>query len=642
MTAPDYSSENETPPAGLSRRTWCFGLVAVYAVAVVLRLWCLMDFRQVPFSTVLVVDSAAYDSWATRIASGHWTDVHPFYQAPLYPYFLAVLYSLFGHNLVWVRIVQCMIGAGGAVLMAVAGRILYSATAGLAAGLVLALYAPAIFFDCLIQKSVLDDFLLPLFLVSIAAFYVRPSFRRGILAGAGGGLLTLSRENALFLLPVLSIWFLFQACSHDSPKRQWKQTAGFAAGFILLLIPTIVYNATRGAPGAITTWQAGPNFYIGNGNIATGSYVPLVPFRGSTEFEETDARNLAEAAMGRKLAPMEISRYWLGRTVHEITEHPAHWFRLLLRKSALTFNRIESVDTDDIYFYESFSPLLRAMNSVINFGLLFPLAIFGFVLGLRARRDSTVMIALVAGTMVAGLVGFYIVARYRQALALSFFLPAGAGLVWWRTELHHSSRRFCVAILSAALAAAFAWYPLISRDSQLGISYFNAAGAEVTLGHPAAAAQYYQLAIRAGRNDAATHLNFANLLAGMHRYEEAEAQFEQATQANAEPAKLLQGRGNMLLLEGRFDSALQEFQKAREAGGPEASLLNNEAVVLLKTSRLEEAREKLTKALKLAPEDVNAKKNLERVNTAIQNQPTSATRTPTSSFHNDISTPESR
>ena len=597
----------------LSRRSWCIGLVVVYAVAAFLRVWCLRDFRHVPFSKVLIVDSAAYDAWARRLASGQWIGSQPFYQAPLYPYILGVIYRLFGHNLGLVRVLQCLMGAGGAVLTAVAGRILYSARVGLAAGILMAVYAPAIFFDCLIQKSVLDDFLLPLLLVCIGWVCVYPTAGRAILAGAAGGLLTLSRENALLLLPVLSAWLFFRKGASNSGKQKWRVAGAFAAGFVLLLIPTIIYNAVLGAPGAITTWQAGPNFYIGNGNIAKGGYVPLVPFRGSTEFEELDARNLADAAAGHKLAPMEISRYWMSRTMQEIMHDPMRWLKLLVRKTGLTFNRIESVDTDDIYFYESFSPLLRGLNSIANFGLLFPLSVFGFVVGLKKYWNATMPLALMAATMIVGLVGFYIVARYREALTLTLFLPAGAALCWWRWELHQFPRTFGVAFICGAVAAASAWYPLISKDAQLDISYYNAAGAEMKLNHPAAAAQYFQLAVRAGKNDAATHLNFGSLLANMHRFDEANAEFEQARIARADPAKLHQARGNMLLQQGRYESALQEFQKARGAGGPEASILNNEAVVLMKMNRMDEAGKKLRKALQLAPNDKNAKKNLQRL-----------------------------
>ncbi len=50
---------------------------------------------------------------------------------------------------------QAVLGSASAVLVAVAGGALFRPRAGLVPELMLALYAPAIFFDSLIQKSVL-------------------------------------------------------------------------------------------------------------------------------------------------------------------------------------------------------------------------------------------------------------------------------------------------------------------------------------------------------------------------------------------------------------------------------------------------------------------------------------------------------
>src|SRR4029078_12637983 len=89
-----------------------------------------------------------------------------FYQAPLYPYLLGVIYAIAGRHLLLVRIVQAVIGAASCALLGLAAARLFSRPSdeargrrpGIAAGLMLALYAPAIFFDGLLQKSVLDVF----------------------------------------------------------------------------------------------------------------------------------------------------------------------------------------------------------------------------------------------------------------------------------------------------------------------------------------------------------------------------------------------------------------------------------------------------------------------------------------------------
>ena len=57
------------------------------------------------------------DRAGRRLAGGDWVGTEVFYQAPLYPYFLGVLYSAFGHSLWVVRLVQAAVGAGSCALL---------------------------------------------------------------------------------------------------------------------------------------------------------------------------------------------------------------------------------------------------------------------------------------------------------------------------------------------------------------------------------------------------------------------------------------------------------------------------------------------------------------------------------------------
>src|SRR5262245_15501721 len=176
-----------TPTARSATRFRWIAL-AIFAIAFGVRVVHVLQIRSAPFFTLLMGDSRSYDEWAVRIASGDWIGREVFYQAPLYPYFLGVVYRLFGRDLLLVRVMQSAIGSASCVLLASAVRALFRPLgsdpgrtqgrprsdlstsdgvacnedhnmAGAVAGLMLAFWAPAIFFDALIQKSVLDVFL---------------------------------------------------------------------------------------------------------------------------------------------------------------------------------------------------------------------------------------------------------------------------------------------------------------------------------------------------------------------------------------------------------------------------------------------------------------------------------------------------
>src|SRR5258706_7151427 len=147
--------ETPAPPA---RDSFVWPAAAIFAVALIVRVVHIWQIHRAPFFSVLMGDARGYDAWAERIAAGDWIGTEVFYQAPLYPYFLGTIYAVAGRSLMLVRICQALVGSAACVLLALAARRLFSKTAGLVAGVALALYAPAIFFDSLIQKSVLDVF----------------------------------------------------------------------------------------------------------------------------------------------------------------------------------------------------------------------------------------------------------------------------------------------------------------------------------------------------------------------------------------------------------------------------------------------------------------------------------------------------
>src|ERR1700674_3011701 len=223
------------PPAETHARPgrgfgWEALLIFVCALAV--RLIHIWQIRRAPFFDVLMGDARGYDAWAKRIANGDWLGHEVFYQAPLYPYFLGAIYTVAGRNLLAVRICQAIVGSAACTLLGLTAWRLFdreaaqqtqkrgeiSRGAGLIAGLALALYAPAIFFDGLIQKSVLDVFFVCLGLWLLSGLVMAdpgPSSGPGrssrlpwVWLGLAMGFLSLTRENALVLVGVILVWAL--------------------------------------------------------------------------------------------------------------------------------------------------------------------------------------------------------------------------------------------------------------------------------------------------------------------------------------------------------------------------------------------------------------------------------------------------
>src|SRR5512135_672044 len=91
---------------------------AVLTVALLVRTLYLLSIRHAYFFEHLVTEPARYDAWAMDIVRGA-APVHPpFDEGPAYPYFVALVYSVAGHNRFAVTALQALLDAGSCAAVA--------------------------------------------------------------------------------------------------------------------------------------------------------------------------------------------------------------------------------------------------------------------------------------------------------------------------------------------------------------------------------------------------------------------------------------------------------------------------------------------------------------------------------------------
>jgi len=629
----------------------------VFGVALAARLAHLWAIRGTPFFDVLIGDARGYDAWATRLASSDWIGTDVFYQAPLYPYFLGGLYAIAGRDLLVVRIVQAFVGAASAVLLAQAGERLFSRRVGWIAGLGLALYAPAIFFDVLLQKTVLDVFFMCLTLW-ISSRLIADSPRPALWAalGAALGALSLTRENALALVVIGIIWATSKSGKHEGHEghedREGKTVlrvlrvlpVALLAGLALVLLPVVARNYAVDGGVYLTTSQFGPNFFIGNNPGADGTYMSLRAGRGAPEFERQDATELAERALGHPVSPGEVSAYWRDRALGFITSAPGRWTVLMGRKFALLWNASEMLDTESQESYEDVSPLLRALAFVGHFGILVPLALVGLIAMWPDRRRLWPVLAFFS-VYAASVVLFFVFARYRFPLVPFLLLFAAVGVVSLPGLLRSASpvRRASIGAAVTVAAIATNW-PLLSStrmraitETNLGTALYEAGRLDeavsryekavalqpdyapaynnlgVTLrakGDVDAAIAAYQRGLRLDGDYPDLHYNLANALLSQNRADEAAAHL--ATSVAGEPASAANHNnlGTALAEKGQMEPAIVEFRNAIALEPASVLAYRNLGNALAATGRSAEAREALERAVTLAPADADANYDL--------------------------------
>jgi tetratricopeptide (TPR) repeat protein len=646
-------------------RSW-LALACAAVLALVVRVAYLAELDGSPLLSGLMGDSRQYDAWAQQIAGGEWVGTQVFYQAPLYPYWLAVIFRLAGHDLGLVRVFQAMLGALSCVLLGVAGRRFFSDRVGVLAALLLAVYPPAFFFDGLIQKSSLDIFLITLMLALLAQFSTRCDWKWLAALGVATAAFVLNRENARVLYPVIGIWLWFGFRVVPAGRRAaWITVVAVAS--LAVLLPVGFRNYRVGGEFLVSTSQLGPNFYIGNNPRASGTYEPLVPERGDPLFERDDATRLASAAAGRALSAGEVSDYWLGQSFAYIRSQPFHWLGLMGKKALLTFNAAELPDTESIDAYAGDSRILRGLLW-LSFGVMLPLAAFGGWVFRAEWRRLLILYGMLAGLALTVAI-FYVVARYRHPLAPIVLLFAAAGLGGLPDmrpgaarpaaaaakrgsarkpavrPLPASSedwkRRWLPGLAGAGLVAIVANLPIMAVHDQtylnLGsllaqngrpVEAIDVLSKAVTLdpghaephfrlglayrdgGQPQAAIEELTAAVRLRPDHADAHIALGILLRGESRTADALQHFREAARHAPGSVEAHTNLGLALIEAGQPDEAVAEHRRAIALAPGSPGPHNNLAVALQHSGDIQQAVAEYGRALALDPDYADAHVNL--------------------------------
>jgi tetratricopeptide (TPR) repeat protein len=591
---------------GIDTERTRFWFLTIFTAAFTLRLIYLFQIDTIPLFEHLAGDARTYYEWGQRIAAGDWLGTGVFYQAPLYPYFLGILQFFFGETLWLVRLLQITLGALSCSLIFLIGQQLFSRQAGIISGSILAGYGPALFFDGLIEKSILDLFLLTVMLFLI--FCTGDGVHRAKWLGVGAvlGLLALSRENALILVLVVPCWIALSSPS-VSPTARLRRTGLFFAGLTLVLLPVGLRNLAVGGEFKLTTSQLGPNFYIGNNPAADGTYNSIRGMLGEPQLEGPDAKRLAERALHRSLSPGEVSSYWLGKSLEYIKTQPLDWLGLWAKKWTLVWNAREIEDSDDFYIYRQWSSLLSVFSRLNHFGVLAPLAAVGLLLSVGQWRRLWLLYAMILA-LATSVTLFYVFGRYRFPLVPLLVVFAGAGLMQiinfykdqlWR-PLFGATAVFCAC-------AVFTNWPVFGFSGPGAAGYNNLSNAYYKQGKVEEAIQTALKAIELEPKYGVAHYNIGNLYAGQGKFALAQRHFEEALRIYPNYADVRANLGQLLAERGDLQAGIEQFRRAIALDPALARAHLNLGVALAKQGQLDEADAPLREAARLMPQSAETR-----------------------------------
>jgi len=600
-----------------SRLTWL--LPAILLVGLGLRIANLADLSNSPFFARPVIDGQAYDTWAMAIVKGEAPGL-PFYQDPLYPYFLALIYTAFGHSYWAVYLGQLALAMIFLLLVYDTTRRLFDRRAAVAAAAIAALYKPLIFYESQIEKTSLAVFLTALFLwLLVRSLHTRPAsvghralpFLWPLATGLALGLAALTRANSLLFAPLLPL-----ALALNPQARNRRLRIGAAAssllGVLVVIAPVSIRNSILAREFVLTTTQAGQNLYIGNSQYnTTGQYQAPPWVRPNPDFEQPDFAEYANKTAGRTLSYSGVSRFYTRSAWSWATSHLRDFARLIWRKSVLYFNNFEVPDNQDLYFFSRYSWVLRL--PLLSFGLVFALGLAAMIL--LARGLAPLSLVVFYFGYAASVIVFFVFSRYRLPALPALFPFAGAMLPCLADSVGlrqspRARRPAFPARLAGGLAIVVVVFALTLYPVHHGAGKTEAAQSLVNLGSlyyhegdTVRAVATFEEALRTRPGHAEASRNLGILLLARGNVDRAFQLLSDASRAEPSNPTTHLFLGRIHIRRGQTESAFTEFGKAVGLAPGRVEFRFELATALQQLSRYPQALAQYDTMIQLGPDN---------------------------------------
>jgi tetratricopeptide (TPR) repeat protein len=641
-------SQNQTSVTTGHPKLQLYILIAIFLLAFMLRLIHINQMKENnPFFSHPILDSQIYDDQALQIAGGDLAGKMVFFMGPLYPYFMALIYSIFGHDFYLLFLIQIIIGSFSCVLIYLIAQKIFSRPVAVISAIIAALYGMFIFYDGLIMIETISMFLNLMFVWSLLLFYEKPGGWKIFLAGLWLGLSIIARPNILLVIPLILVWIFMERSRLSPPVKKagpgvWLFMAVFLLGTGLVISTVTLRNVFVDKDFVLVTSSGGINFYIGNNPQASGTYMDPLGMGQSASTLELESTQKACEIVGRELKPSAVSNFWFGEGLRFIVTKPFDYLKLLGRKLFLLINDYESPVNQNFYFLKQYSGVLQL--PLFTFGIICPLALVGMILALKAWRKSFPLYAMIVSYAVA-LVLFFVLSHYRIPMTALMIIFAGYTVYWLALKIKERKmvRMIPVFILLIGLAILSNWktteLTFANEYYNLGVVYnqqglFEKAvdslnkAAELNPGYPAVYANLgiaydklglsveavaaFKKAVELDSARVSVYNNLGNVYLKQGLFAEAVTAFKNAIAKDPGYAFAYYNLGYAYDRQEMTGEAIKAYQKAIDLKPDYTSAHNNLGLIYARQGRLAEAIAQWEEIIRVEPGNVNVQRNIDR------------------------------
>jgi tetratricopeptide (TPR) repeat protein len=591
----------------ISVRKETYFFIGIIVFAFLIRFIYLLQMKSSPWFDTPTMDPEYHDQWAQMILKGEDFGEGVFFRAPLYPYFLALVYKIFGHNYFMPRLIQFLIGSLSCGLVYLLGKKVFNKRTAVVAGIMASLYGVLIYFEGELLIPVLLVFLDLLLILALFRAEEKPSYKAWVLCGVLLGLSALARPNILLVGLAFLFWILLRLGSRAKfRQKSLLYACCFALGAIIIISPVTLRNYIKGHDFVLIASQGGMNFYIGNNPQSDGVSAILPGARTTWWGSYEDAKKMAENATNKTLKPSEISNFWYMQGLKFVTKEPFAFLKLMLKKFILFWNGNELSNNRDFYFFARSAPILKPLiwRFVIYFplGIFAPLALVGIILSHKEKRNVFILEVFLFVYML-GVILFFVTARYRVPLIPILILFSAYALDRFIFQI---KKKKIFELVKYLLILFLILIPINLKIP--GYSAANPGQAYYTLGvvydekgDKIRAEEQYKKALSCNPTLAEAYLNLGSIYGDQGKHKLALEYYQKALQNGADSAFVLYNIGIDYHKQGLLDQAQRNYELSlflRNAN-PKVHYLLGE--VYLRKKMLDQAVEEYKRAIRYDP-----------------------------------------
>jgi len=376
--------------------------IIIFVIALIPRFsWFFIKGKNLDITIPAGGDAIGYDQLAVNLIKYHQYAFTPgkptAYREPVYSYFLAIIYSIFGlSNYTAVRVVQIFISSLTCVIIFLLAKDLFDKKVALLASFISCFWPHFVYYSTTILRETLFCFLLILCVYFLNKVYQQKEFKsvNSIIAGIMCGLCCLMNSTALLFVFLSFVVLLF--------AKKLRQTILIVVVFISIYSIWVIRNYMIFGEFILGSTVSGVTLY----------YSCVMPYEIAGTPEENEFMDKEPVFSKLKMVKDEVyaNRYFLKSAINVIKSDYKEFFIRCLKRLIKLYR---------IYPHRgknyAHSETLLILVSLFSYGILFPFFLISFFyLVKNIEIYYFIYLPLISFTLVYSLI--WAVIRYRVPL----------------------------------------------------------------------------------------------------------------------------------------------------------------------------------------------------------------------------------